>query len=120
MADLDGFKSINDTYGHSCGDEVLRVISDIFQQGCRAEDVVCRYGGEEFTILLPNTSVQSAGALAERLRAPSRPALSPTITLPLESRAVLAWRICASPLRLRSSSVPTPLFTMPSTLDEIA
>lgn len=68
MADVDCFKSINDTYGHSFGDEALRAVAVIFSQGCRVEDIVCRYGGEEFTILLPNTSVQDAAELAERLR----------------------------------------------------
>jgi two-component system cell cycle response regulator len=68
MADVDCFKSINDTYGHSFGDDVLRAIAAIFTQNCRVEDIVCRYGGEEFTILLPNTPLADAAALAERLR----------------------------------------------------
>jgi diguanylate cyclase (GGDEF)-like protein len=68
MADVDRFKSLNDTCGHGFGDDVLRIIAGIFNATCRAEDIVCRYGGEEFTILLPNTSVESAAALAERLR----------------------------------------------------
>src|SRR5207244_904099 len=65
MADVDHFKSINDTYGHAFGDDVLRGIAAVFNQGCRAEDIVCRYGGEEFAILLPNTPAQSAALLAE-------------------------------------------------------
>jgi diguanylate cyclase (GGDEF)-like protein len=68
MADVDYFKSINDTYGHSFGDDVLRAIASIFAENCRAEDILCRYGGEEFTILLPNTPLDKAGDLAERLR----------------------------------------------------
>ncbi|HEX4147104.1 MAG TPA: diguanylate cyclase [Pirellulales bacterium] len=68
MADVDRFKSLNDTHGHGFGDDVLRIIAGIFTACCRAEDVVCRYGGEEFTILLPNTSVQSAATQSERLR----------------------------------------------------
>jgi len=68
MADVDCFKSINDTYGHSFGDDVLRAIAATFTQNCRVEDIVCRYGGEEFTILLPNTALHSAAELAERLR----------------------------------------------------
>jgi two-component system, cell cycle response regulator len=68
MADVDCFKSINDTYGHSFGDEVLRTIAAIFTQNCRVEDIVCRYGGEEFTILLPHTPLAQAAELAERLR----------------------------------------------------
>jgi two-component system, cell cycle response regulator len=68
MADVDHFKSINDTYGHSFGDEVIRSIAALFNESCRAEDMVCRYGGEEFTILLPNTPLSHAAELAERLR----------------------------------------------------
>ncbi len=68
MLDVDHFKSINDRFGHPCGDEVLRLLGRILLEQCRAEDVVCRYGGEEFAILTP--AVNSAGAviLAERLR----------------------------------------------------
>lgn len=68
MADVDCFKSINDTYGHSFGDEVLRAIAALFTQNCRVEDIICRYGGEEFTLLLPNTPIAIAAELAERLR----------------------------------------------------
>jgi two-component system, cell cycle response regulator len=68
MADVDRFKALNDTCGHGFGDEVLRVIAGIFTAHCRAEDIVCRYGGEEFTILLPNTPVRRAAVLADRLR----------------------------------------------------
>jgi two-component system, cell cycle response regulator len=68
MADVDNFKSINDGCGHGFGDDVLRTIAAAFTQTCRIEDIVCRYGGEEFTILLPNTPLQGAAELAERLR----------------------------------------------------
>ncbi|HTU25308.1 MAG TPA: diguanylate cyclase [Pirellulales bacterium] len=68
MADVDRFKSLNDTCGHGFGDDVLRAIAGIFTRLCRAEDIVCRYGGEEFTLLLPNSSVEAAAILSERLR----------------------------------------------------
>jgi two-component system, cell cycle response regulator len=68
MADVDHFKSVNDTYGHSFGDEVLREVGRVLTHSCRAEDIVCRYGGEEFTVLLPDTSLERAAELAERLR----------------------------------------------------
>jgi diguanylate cyclase (GGDEF)-like protein len=68
MIDIDHFKSLNDTYGHSFGDTVLKGVATILQQGCREQDIVCRYGGEEFTILLPNTELSAAQDLAERLR----------------------------------------------------
>ncbi|HMB96490.1 MAG TPA: diguanylate cyclase [Tepidisphaeraceae bacterium] len=67
MLDLDHFKSINDRYGHPMGDEVLRRVGAQLAASVRTEDIVCRYGGEEFAIVAPNIS---AGALqlAERLR----------------------------------------------------
>lgn len=68
MGDVDHFKQINDTYGHSVGDDVLRSVAAVLTKECRAEDVVCRYGGEEFAILMPTTTVQQAGDMAERLR----------------------------------------------------
>jgi diguanylate cyclase (GGDEF)-like protein len=68
MADVDHFKAINDTCGHGFGDEVLREVAAVFTRCCRAEDIACRYGGEEFTVLLPNTPVEGALELAERLR----------------------------------------------------
>lgn len=68
MADLDSFKAINDRYGHACGDEVLRQVAKILSAGVRAQDTVCRFGGEEFTLLLPDTAVWAAQHLAETLR----------------------------------------------------
>lgn len=66
--DIDRFKSINDTYGHDGGDEVLRRFSDILRESCRNEDLPVRLGGEEFLVLLPNTIIDEAFTLAERLR----------------------------------------------------
>ena len=69
MLDADHFKSINDTYGHQTGDEVLRAISDRCRKTLRSNDVLGRYGGEEFLIVFPETKLEEAGAVAERLRA---------------------------------------------------
>ena len=69
ILDLDHFKRINDTHGHPFGDEVLRGVAQVIQDACRAEDVPCRYGGEEFVLLLPNTALNGAMAMAERIRA---------------------------------------------------
>ncbi|ANY70265.1 hypothetical protein BBD42_30020 [Paenibacillus sp. BIHB 4019] len=66
--DIDYFKKINDTYGHPAGDAVLRELAAIVRRTVRAEDVASRYGGEEFSILLPNCSPSGAYALAENLR----------------------------------------------------
>jgi len=68
MADIDQFKRLNDEFGHLLGDEVLRQVSSIFHQLVRKIDVVCRYGGEEFAILLTQTNAQQALAIAEKLR----------------------------------------------------
>lgn len=67
-ADIDHFKSVNDTYGHAMGDEVLKHVVRGIQQCVRSTDVVFRYGGEEFVILLSNTGEQGGFRLAERIR----------------------------------------------------
>ena len=68
MVDLDQFKRLNDEFGHLLGDEVLRQVSSIFHQQLRKIDVVCRYGGEEFAILLSQTNLEHAMGVAEKLR----------------------------------------------------
>jgi diguanylate cyclase (GGDEF)-like protein len=68
MADIDQFKRLNDEFGHLLGDEVLRQVSSLFHQQLRKIDVVCRYGGEEFGILLTQTHAQHAMSVAEKLR----------------------------------------------------
>lgn len=68
MADVDCFKVINDDYGHAVGDRVLRSISEMFANTLRQSDWVCRYGGEEFAFIFPETTLDEAGRLAERLR----------------------------------------------------
>ncbi|MBZ5706705.1 MAG: sensor domain-containing diguanylate cyclase [Acidobacteriia bacterium] len=68
MVDIDQFKRLNDEFGHLLGDEVLRQVSSLFHQQLRKFDVVCRYGGEEFAILLAQTNPQHALAVAEKLR----------------------------------------------------
>ncbi len=68
MLDLDHFKKFNDTYGHDAGDTVLREAASFLTKSIRVEDVVCRYGGEEFVIILPTADLTSAHARAERIR----------------------------------------------------
>ncbi len=65
--DIDDFKTINDTLGHPQGDVVLKTLAVYLQSSARHADVVCRYGGEEFVVILPQTSLEQAGVLAERL-----------------------------------------------------
>lgn len=68
MADIDRFKNVNDTYGHEIGDEILRGVAERLLEGLRMEDVCCRYGGEEFLVMLYDTDVSRAALVAERLR----------------------------------------------------
>jgi diguanylate cyclase len=68
LADVDHFKSFNDTHGHQVGDHVLRLIAGEMKQAVKGQDIVARYGGEEFAIILPATGLVAATALAERIR----------------------------------------------------
>ena len=68
MIDADHFKIINDTHGHSAGDEVLAALGKLLQEQVRTYDVVARYGGEEFAVVLPDTTLDGARAAAERIR----------------------------------------------------
>ncbi len=68
MIDVDDFKSINDRYGHECGDEVLKHLSRQLRQGLRMQDMPARWGGEEFLLMLPETPITGATILAEKLR----------------------------------------------------
>lgn len=68
MIDLDYFKAINDQFGHQAGDAVLVAASAVFKKSCRLNDLIGRYGGEEFLFLLPDTDLQEAGLFAERVR----------------------------------------------------
>lgn len=68
LTDIDHFKSVNDTYGHPVGDEVLRTVGDVFSEQMRAIDVPARYGGEEFALILEDTDLEGARLVAERLR----------------------------------------------------
>ncbi|MFD1327066.1 PleD family two-component system response regulator [Mycoplana ramosa] len=68
IADIDRFKLINDTYGHDVGDAVLREFANRLRTAVRGADLACRYGGEEFVLVMPDTSAETAAAVAERLR----------------------------------------------------
>lgn len=68
ILDIDKFKVINDTYGHPAGDQVIKTMAKIIAAAIRETDIAGRYGGEEFTVILPNTDAQNAKLVAERIR----------------------------------------------------
>jgi diguanylate cyclase (GGDEF)-like protein len=67
MLDVDHFKTFNDTHGHAAGDEVLKAVARVFEDNIRVEDIACRYGGEEFTILLAGMTAKTACERADRI-----------------------------------------------------
>jgi two-component system, cell cycle response regulator len=69
ITDIDRFKQVNDTHGHDAGDEVLKEFASRIRSAVRGADLACRYGGEEFVVVMPDTSPEVAAAVAERLRA---------------------------------------------------
>jgi two-component system cell cycle response regulator len=68
IADMDHFKSVNDTHGHDAGDAVLRQLADRIRSAVRGADIPCRYGGEEFVVIMPDTDLDAASVVAERIR----------------------------------------------------
>jgi diguanylate cyclase (GGDEF)-like protein len=82
LLDIDHFKAVNDTHGHLVGDKVLRALSDVLREQLRVYDVVGRFGGEEFVVLLPQTGEADALSIAERLRTHIA-----AISIPLEEGA---------------------------------
>ncbi|HEX9284906.1 MAG TPA: GGDEF domain-containing protein, partial [Nitrospirales bacterium] len=90
MVDLDHFKKVNDEFGHMLGDDVLRTVSSIFTRTLRKVDVVCRYGGEEFAIILPATPGGSAYIVADKLRRAVAGAQHPGVPIPVTISAGVA------------------------------
>lgn len=80
LLDIDHFKAVNDTWGHGAGDKVLEAVAASLKEGVRRADVLCRFGGEEFAVILPGTAAPAAFILAERLRTRiSRIAVGPAL-----------------------------------------
>ena len=68
ILDIDHFKAVNDTYGHIVGDKVMRTVAETLTSGLRSVDMIARFGGEEFVVVMPETTEDSAKTVAERLR----------------------------------------------------
>jgi diguanylate cyclase (GGDEF)-like protein len=68
LLDIDHFKTVNDTHGHQIGDEIIKALADSMQTAFRAADIPCRYGGEEFAVIMPDSSVEAASLATERLQ----------------------------------------------------
>lgn len=93
MLDIDNFKNYNDNEGHPAGDEVLKKCAKVFRNSVRTMDIVCRYGGEEFVIILPQTDKAGAQIIAERLRKQAELFLPTTVsvgiaTLPQDAQSI--------------------------------
>ena len=92
ITDIDHFKKINDSHGHHAGDEVLKLFAKLIQESIRATDFVGRFGGEEFVMLLPETDIDSAHNLAERIRQ----ALESTSRLSIETGVTASFGVAST------------------------
>ena len=95
ILDIDHFKSVNDTYGHDAGDEVLKVFARRIKRVLRSADLVCRLGGEEFVVVMPETPLAVAERIAERVRSAverERFPIDPTRAIPVTTSIGLAER----------------------------
>ncbi|TWX66090.1 sensor domain-containing diguanylate cyclase [Colwellia sp. C1TZA3] len=99
LADIDNFKNINDTYGHLVGDDVLRIIAEQLSQTIRKVDVVGRWGGEEFIMLLPETTANQAHIIVERIRKNIAAIAFPTSTTGGKFSSTISFGICELPVK---------------------
>ena len=84
MIDFEKFKQVNDTHGHVVGDAVLKQLGEIIRSSVRENDLVFRYGGEEFTVILPDTGEKGARYVAERIRSTTEAAVFEPGTIDLK------------------------------------
>jgi diguanylate cyclase (GGDEF)-like protein len=88
MLDIDKFKNVNDTYGHQIGDEVIISLAQLLKKNIRKSDIVCRYGGEEFVVMLPNTKLDQARVVAEEIRKNTQ-----DLRIPIETKKEINFTI---------------------------
>ncbi|MEK8086356.1 diguanylate cyclase [Aquabacterium sp. A3] len=99
MTDIDKFKNFNDTHGHAVGDQVIQQVARVLKTSLRADDLLCRYGGEEFCILLPATTLDEAMQVAQRMRARIEAEAGAAITETPGLRITSSFGVCTLPER---------------------
>ncbi len=104
MTDIDKFKTVNDTYGHSVGDEVIQQVARILKLGLRPSDLLCRYGGEEFCIVLPGLDLAQAAVIAERLREKTQSQVGPGVRSIPDLKVTASYGVSA--LQVGATSLP--------------
>src|SRR3989344_2417510 len=97
MSDIDKFKNFNDTHGHAVGDQVIQQVAGLLKTSLRADDLLCRYGGEEFCIVLPNTPLPEALRVAQRMRARMEAEAGPGVTSVAGLRITSSFGVCTLP-----------------------
>jgi len=95
LVDTDKFKSVNDTWGHPVGDEVLKAVARVLEGNCREADLVARIGGEEFAILMPEVGIGLAGDATERLRAALEEEVSPQVPILGDRKITASFGVAA-------------------------
>jgi diguanylate cyclase (GGDEF)-like protein len=115
MIDIDHFKRLNDTFGHQAGDVALQHVAAVLTAAVRTEDMLGRWGGEEFLVVLPDADVAEAVAIADRLRRASRqnPSSSERVATSSPSPSASVWRSSPVSIPMCCSIVPMSRYTTP-------
>jgi diguanylate cyclase (GGDEF)-like protein len=111
MFDVDHFKRVNDLYGHAIGDQVLQALAGLIRNCLRSNDIFARYGGEEFILLLPETDLQAASVIADRVR--RQVAEKPLVVTPNQIEITISAGCSAVDHSVQ------PLFPKPKDLDRL-